>query len=156
MKKEFKRPTDLPEIKTIEEILFEIKDTNLYDISLNSNQTDLISENLSRHFHLGRKLVQYSEMFIDSEYKSEEDPFITSYSKVIEHAYEVNRYIVALCITTRNGSDIKNSSDELHEVIERIKSYLGKDLYDVKYLNSQVFIAMVLNDIRKLSKNEFC
>lgn len=158
MTKEFIKPTELPDIETIEEILFEIKDTNLYDLTLNSTPTDLIDANGNinynsvRYFELGRKLVQYAEMVMDNEYKLSNDPFIPSYARVVEHSYEVNRYVVALTVTARNGDIIKGSSSELYEVIERIKSYLGNDLYDVKYLNSQVFIGMVLSEVKKLSK----
>ena len=136
-----RHPNDLPDKKTINEILLELRDTKKFDINLRSLQMRIHDQNgCGRMWYANSK--PFSEWVEQGEVRTSEIDYSSmrfnldtdepSFLSIKETRYHIVRYPMRLTVKLKDDVLIYSTSDEIcetsNEVYLRLKDYLGPDV----------------------------
>lgn len=144
-----RHPNDLPDKKTINEILLELRDTKKFDINLRNLQLRVNDGSLYRKWYANNK--PFSEWVEQGEVRTSEidyscgypiyygsmrfnlDPDEPSFLSIKETRYHIVRYPMRLTVKFKDGilslnRGAKEICETSNEVYLRLKDYLGQDV----------------------------
>lgn len=140
-----RHPNDLPDKKTINEILLELRDTKKFDINLRNLQLRVNDGSLYRKWYANNKPfsewveqgevrtseIDYSSMRFNLDLDNLTEWTTPSFLSIKETRYHIVRYPMRLTVKFKDGQYyMKNKKifETSNEVYLRLKDYLGQDV----------------------------
>ncbi len=155
-----RRPDELPDRETCDEILLELKDTGLYDIRwVNLNSGGFRANNKVFENWVERGQVAMYELDESTLPKVSTDSFIESTIKIVEKRFDIVRHPIRIHVEHKPGGDYRQNNtkekfSELHQLsndcYQRLKDYLGQDVIQDQYLYTNFQIDFMISSIKKI------
>lgn len=142
-------PEDLPNRTTIDDILLELEDTNLFNIRwVDTSQFDWRANNKSHieWIEHGKAVVHRAKFDSPLQFTGE---FTESNMTVEETRYDIFRYPQRLNIEYKGQSDTLKDIYELSKsVYERLSDYIGIDVIQNQFLYTNFQIDFIISEIK--------
>lgn len=155
-----RRPDELPDRETCDEILLELKDTGLYDIRwVNLNSGGFRANNKVFENWVERGQVAMYELDESTLPKVSTDSFTESTIKIVEKRFDIVRHPIRIHVEHKPRGDYRQNNtkekfSELHQLsndcYQRLKDYLGQDVIQDQYLYTNFQIDFMISSIKKI------
>jgi len=155
-----RRPDELPDRETCDEILLELKDTGLYDIRwVNLNSGGFRANNKVFENWVERGQMAMYELDESTLPRVSTDSFTESTIKIVEKKFDIVRHPIRIHVEHKPGGDYRSNNHkekfaELHQLsndcYQRLKDYLGQDVIQDQYLYTNFQIDFMISSIKKI------
>ena len=155
-----RRPEELPDKETCDEILLELKDTGLYDIRwVNLNSGGFRANNKVFENWVERGQVSMYEVDQSTLAKVSPESFTESTIKIVEKRFDIVRHPIRIHVEHKPGGDYhsnntKEKFNELHQLSNdtyaRLKDYLGQDVIQDQFLYTNFQIDFMISSIKTI------
>lgn len=155
-----RRPEELPDKETCDEILLELKDTGLFDIRwINLNSGGFRANNKVFENWVERGQIALYEVDQSTLAKVSPESFTESTIKIKEKRFDIVRHPIRIHVEHKSGGDYRSNNHkekfaELHQLsndcYQRLKDYLGQDVIQDQYLYTNFQIDFMISSIKKI------
>lgn len=155
-----RRPEELPDRETCDEILLELKDTGLFDIRwINLNSGGFRANNKVFENWVERGQIALYEVDQSTLAKVSPESFTESTIKIKEKRFDIVRHPIRIHVEHKSGGDYRSNNHkekfaELHQLsndcYQRLKDYLGQDVIQDQYLYTNFQIDFMISSIKKI------
>ena len=155
-----RRPEELPDKETCDEILLELKDTGLYDIRwVNLNSGGFRANNKVFENWVERGQVSMYEVDQSTLAKVSPESFTESTIKIVEKRFDIVRHPIRIHVEHKTTGDYRSNNtkekfNELHQLsndtYQRLKDYLGQDVIQDQFLYTNFQIDFMISSIKTI------
>ncbi len=147
-----RKPDELPDELTINDILLELKDTGSFQINferINNSNWQANNEHFSNYIEMGQVSI------FEANWKPElsRDSFTQTNVSIIEKRWNINRYPVRLKVVYKGivgdykqDPNLKGICQLSNDVFLRLKDYIGIDIIQSQFLYTNFMIDFVNSD----------